>query len=340
MKRARAVLGRGLCGVVYLMAGLLLAVLPVHAHEIRPAYLQIDEISPGRYQVLWRTPVLSGMQLPVVLKLPDGLQTISGPTEQQLPDSLVERLLLSGRNGASLAGSRFEFVGLQATITDVLVRVQMLDGVHSTTLVEPPRPWVEIGQSQGALGYIRLGVEHILLGIDHLLFVLGLVLLVKNRWMLVKTITAFTVAHSITLAVATLGYATLPVPPINAAIALSILFLGPEIVRSWRGGTSLTIRHPWMVAFAFGLLHGFGFANGLVQMGLPQSDIPLSLLSFNIGVELGQLGFVALVRLLERSFDVLEIHWPRWAKAMPAYAVGSLGAFWTIDRVVAMAIGG
>jgi hydrogenase/urease accessory protein HupE len=340
MSLVRAVLGRGLCGVVYLMAGLLLAVLPVHAHEIRPAYLQIDEISPGRYQVLWRTPVLSGMQLPVVLKLPKGVQTISGPTEQHLPDSLVERLLVSGRNGASLAGTRFEFVGLQATITDVLVRVQMLNGDHSTTLVEPAKAWVEIGQSQGAISYVRLGVEHILLGIDHLLFVLGLVLLVKNRWMLLKTITAFTCAHSITLAVATLGYATVPVPPINATIALSILFLGPEIVRSWRGGTSRTIRHPWMVAFAFGLLHGFGFANGLVQMGLPQSDIPLSLLCFNIGVELGQLGFVALVLFLERSFRILEVRWPRWVEAMPAYAVGSLGAFWTIDRLAAMFAGG
>jgi hydrogenase/urease accessory protein HupE len=321
------------------MVVLLVGVSAAGAHEIRPAYLQIDQLGPDRFQVLWRTPVLSGMQLPVVLKLPEDVRTISGPAEQQLPDSLVERLVIDG-GSSGLTGKRFEFVGLQATITDVLVRVQMLDGFRSTALAQPTRPWVEIGQSEGALSFLRLGVGHILLGMDHLLFVLGLVLLVKNRWMLVKTVTAFTGAHSITLALATLGYATVPVPPLNVSIALSILFLGPEIVRSWRGGTSLTIRHPWVVAFAFGLLHGFGFASGLVKMGLPQGDIPLALLMFNVGVELGQLGFVALVLLLERSFKVLEIRWPRWAAAIPAYAVGSLGAFWTIDRIAAMFAGG
>jgi hypothetical protein len=166
-----------------------------------------------------------------------------------------------------------------------------------------------------------------------MLFVLGLLLIVKDRWMLLKTVTAFTVAHSITLAIATLGYADAPALPLNAAIALSILFLGPEIVRSWRGESSFTISHPWVVAFAFGLLHGFGFATALTGAGLPRSDLPLALLSFNIGVEFGQLGFIALTLALERSFRVLEFCWPRWAQAVPGYAVGSLGAFWTIQRV-------
>ena len=174
---------------------------------------------------------------------------------------------------------------------------------------------------------------------DHLLFVLGLLLLVKDSWMLVKTVSAFTVAHSITLAIATLGYASVPGPPLNAAIALSILFLGAEIVRSWRGETSLTIRQPWVVAFAFGLLHGFGFASGLTTMGLPRTEIPLALLMFNVGVEIGQLLFVILVLLLERAFRVLEVRWPRWAEVLPAYIVGSLGAYWTIQRV-AMLLGG
>jgi hypothetical protein len=154
--------------------------------------------------------------------------------------------------------------------------------------------------------------------------------------MLIKTITAFTVAHSITLALATLGYASIPGPPLNAAIALSILFLGPEIVRVWRGQTSFTIRHPWVVAFAFGLLHGFGFASGLSTVGMPKAEIPLALLAFNIGVELGQLAFVFLMLLLVRAFRVLELHWPRWAELLPGYAVGSLGAFWTIQRTVMM----
>ncbi len=151
--------------------------------------------------------------------------------------------------------------------------------------------------------------------------------------MLVKTITAFTVAHSITLAIATLGYADAPALPLNAAIALSILFLGPEIVRVWRGETSFTIRHPWVVAFAFGLLHGFGFATALTGAGLPRQDLPLALLSFNVGVELGQLGFVALIVAMAHSFRVLEVRWPRWVQALPGYTVGTLGAFWTIQRV-------
>jgi len=157
--------------------------------------------------------------------------------------------------------------------------------------------------------------------------------------MLLKTISAFTLAHSITLAIATLGYASAPAPPLNAAIALSILFLGPEIVRVWRGETSFTIRHPWVVAFAFGLLHGFGFASGLTAMGLPPAEIPLALLLFNVGVEIGQLFFVALIVGLERSFRALEIRWPRWAEALPGYTVGALGAFWTIQRAFILLVG-
>ena len=195
-----------------------------------------------------------------------------------------------------------------------------------------------IGGSEGSLGragaYLILGVEHILLGVDHLLFVLGLLLIVADRWMLLKTITSFTIAHSVTLAIATLGYASAPLLPLNAAIALSILFLGPEIVKSWRGETSLTIRHPWVVAFLFGLLHGFGFATGLKAMGLPTGEIPVALLLFNLGVEAGQILFVALVLLLERSFRILKIRWPRRVEMMPGYVVGSLGAYWSIQRMV------
>jgi hydrogenase/urease accessory protein HupE len=255
---------------------------------------------------------------------------------------LERRLIDAGKNG--LAGKRIEFVGLQATITDVLARVQTLDGARATTLVHPARPWVEITTSQGVLAvastYLMHGIEHILFGTDHLLFVLGLMLMVHDRWMLLKTITAFTVAHSITLAAATLGYAHVPAPPLNAGIALSIMFVGVEVLRSRRGETSLALRQPWLVAFAFGLVHGLGFASGLVSLGLPQGDIPLALLLFNVGVEVGQLLFVALILLLVRSFRLLEIHWPRPVWMMPAYAVGSLGAFWTVDRIVAMIGGG
>jgi hypothetical protein len=184
--------------------------------------------------------------------------------------------------------------------------------------------------------YLILGFHHILMGIDHLLFVLGLLIIVQNHRMLIKTITAFTVAHSITLAIATLGYATVPRPPLNAAIALSILFLGPEIVRIWRGETSFTIRHPWVVAFGFGLLHGFGFASGLSTVGMPRAELVPALLFFNLGVEVGQLGFVALIFAVLHSLKRLEMRWPKRVEVVPGYAVGSLGAYWTIQRVAMM----
>ena len=313
------------------------------AHESRPAYLEIKERAPGRYDVLWRTPVLSGMRLPVVLKFPDDVRHVTEPTLRELPDSLIERRLIDA-GGSGLAGKRIEFVGLQATITDVLVRMQLRDGTDSTTLVRPSQAWIEIAVSRGLLAvagaYFKLGLEHILFGVDHLLFLLGLLLIVNDRWMLVKTVSSFTVAHSITLAIATLGYARAPEPPLTAAIALSILFLGPEIVRSQRGETSLTIRHPWVVAFAFGLLHGFGFASGLTTMGLPRAEIPLALLLFNLGVEAGQLLCVLMVLILARACRVLDVRLPRRLDALPAYAIGSLGAFWTIQRLTIMLGGG
>jgi len=312
------------------------------AHEARPAYLEIRETSPGRFGLLWRTPVLAGMRLPVVLRLPDDVKNLKEPVVEELADSRVERRSIdAGPNG--LAGRRIEFVGLQLTITDVLVRIAMQDGRSWTAIARAAQPWVEIAPSPSRWDawwtYVGQGVRHILFGPDHLLFVLGLLLIVKDRWMLVKTVTSFTVAHSITLALATLGYAELPLAPLNAAIALSILFLGPEIVRSWRGESSFTIRHPWVVAFAFGLLHGFGFASALAGAGLPREELPLALLGFNAGVEIGQLGFVALVLPLEHSGRALGVRWPRWVQAIPGYAVGSLGAFWTFQRV-ALLLGG
>jgi hydrogenase/urease accessory protein HupE len=312
------------------------------AHDSRPAYLEINETAPGRYEVLWRTPLNAGMRLPVVLKFPDVTRNITAPSEKEFTGMLLERRWIdAGKTG--LAGKRVEFAGLQATITDVLVRVQALDGTHTTTLVHPSQPWVEIAASQGivavAAAYPMHGFEHIMYGTDHLLFVLGLMLMVRDLWMLLKTITAFTVAHSITLAAATLGYVHVPSPPLEAAIALSIMFVGVEVLRSWRGETSLTLRQPWLVAFAFGLVHGLGFASGLASLGLPQGDIPVALLFFNVGVEAGQLSFVATMLLLVRCFDLLRIHLPQPARMVPPYVVGSVGAFWTIDRILVTVAG-
>lgn len=321
-----------------LLASFFAASICASAHEIRPAYLQIDQVAQNRFNLVWRTPILSGMRLPVLLRFSDGITLVNGPLERELSDSVIERSVLQSAD--DLAGQRIDFVGLQATITDVLVRVSWLDGRKATSFVRPAQPWIDLSERQTtwqvAETYMMLGIEHILMGFDHLLFVVGLMIIVRSTRSLIKTITAFTVAHSITLALATLGYASVPAAPLNAAIALSILFLGLEVVRLWRGQTSFTLRHPWIVAFAFGLLHGFGFASGLTTVGLPSSDIPLALLAFNVGVEIGQLVFVLIILLIHRAVLILRFDLPRWAPYVPGYIVGSLGAFWTIERTLMM----
>jgi hydrogenase/urease accessory protein HupE len=270
------------------------------------------------------------------------VRNVQEPVGQELADSHVDRWWIdAGAEG--LAGQRIEFVGLQATITDVLVRVQLLDGTHWTTLVRPSQPWVELTVAQGPLAvagaYLRHGIEHILFGFDHLLFVLGLILIVPNARVLMLTITAFTVAHSITLALATLGVVHVPGPPVDAMIALSILLLAAEILRMARGEPSTTARSPWLVAFAFGLLHGFGFASALTAVGLPQNEVPLALFSFNVGVEVAQLGFIAGVLPIlaaARRMPRLAAQ-DRHALQLTAYAIGILAAFWFFERVAGFA---
>jgi hydrogenase/urease accessory protein HupE len=326
-----------------LLAGLLpagfAAIAGAQAHESRPAYLEIEETAPGQYTMLWRTPVLAGMRLPIVLRLPESAHNLKEPLVQHLADSVLERRWIdAGPEG--LAGKRISFPGLELTITEAVVRVELLDGRSWMAIARSAQPWVEIEPALGmwgvAVDFVRQGVWHILSGPDHLLFVFGLLLLVSSPWMLVKTITAFTIAHSITLTAATLGYVRPPAAQIEVAIAMSILFLGVEIVRAARGETSFTIRHPWVVAFAFGLLHGFGFASALSAAGLPPADVPLALLTFNIGVEIGQLAFVAVVLLAAYSLRQLGVRWPKPATLLPAYIVGTLGAFWMLQRLAFM----
>ncbi len=306
------------------------------AHESRPGYLELRESGPGTYALLWKRPTGGEVEIRITPVIPQGCRLVTPDRQQITPGAVLVRGTLTCDGG--LAGKTLRVAGLETTITDVLVRIQHADGRLESHLLRPASPSVTLGaltsRLERALSYLQLGLQHILLGVDHLLFVLGLLLIVSDRWTLLKTITSFTAAHSITLAIATLGYASAPLPPLNAAIALSILFLGPEIVRVWRGETSFTIRHPWVVAFAFGLLHGFGFASGLTAMGLPTAEIPLALLLFNVGVEIGQLFFVLLILGLECSFRTLEIRWPRFVEALPGYAVGSLGAYWTIQRTL------
>jgi hydrogenase/urease accessory protein HupE len=321
--------------LLLLCAGLALTGSPAaFAHEVRPGFLELRETGPETSSFFWKRPSGGEVEILIAPVVPPDCRLVTPDRQALSPGAVLVRGTLTCPGG--LAGKTIAIAGLEATLTDVLVRLHHADGRLESHLLRPATPSVALGgittATERALGYGQLGVQHILLGVDHLLFVLGLMLIIADRWTLVKTLTAFTLAHSITLAIATLGYASAPLPPLNAAIALSILFLGPEIVRTWRGETSFTLRHPWVVAFAFGLLHGFGFASGLATMGLPRAELPLALLLFNVGVELGQVAFVVLVVLLERSFRVLEVQWPRLVERLPGYAVGTLGAYWTIQR--------
>jgi hypothetical protein len=305
------------------------------AHESQPGLLELRQLGATRYEVIWRAPIYYGRPHPAKLQLPEDWQTLGQPTVRQLSDSALHGRMVDVP-GDSINGNVVRFPGLEGTITDVFVRVSRLDGTTYTQVVRPSRPDAVLRGERpwyvSSLEYLAVGFHHIILGVDHLMFILGLVIIVRGRMILFKTITAFTVAHSITLAMATLGYANVPTQPLTAAIALSILFLGPEIVRVWRGETSFTIRHPWVVAFAFGLLHGFGFASGLSVTGMPRAELAPALLFFNVGVELGQLCFVVLILIVLHSFKKIELRWPRWVEVIPGYAVGSLGAYWTIQR--------
>jgi hydrogenase/urease accessory protein HupE len=322
-------------GIVALVAAFACATA-ASAHESRPAYLEIEELAPERYAVLWRAPVRSGMRLPVALRLPDGARDVTAPALRALADSTVERRVVEVPGG--MAGKRIEIAGLEATITDVLVRVEHADGSHATTLARPSRPWVEIEAEPSRLAvagaYLVHGVTHILEGVDHLFFVLALLLIVPSRRMLLATITAFTVAHSITLALATLGVVHVPGPPVEALIALSIVLLAAELIRMQRGERSLTAERPWLVAFAFGLLHGLGFAGALTEVGLPAGDLPLALLAFNVGVELGQLAFVAVVLALAAALRAAARDaWLARARRVAGYAIGIAAAYWLVERL-------
>ena len=311
------------------------------AHESQPGHLEIQQLNKSEYQISWRAPIYYGKPHPARMQLPDHWQLLSEPVRAHLSDSIVEKQTIAIPSDR-FDGSRITFPGLEKTITDVFVQVNRLDGTTFTTIASPARPWSILKGERAwylaASEYLVRGFEHILAGADHLLFVLGLLLIVSGRRMLVKTITAFTLAHSITLGLATLGQLRIPMAPLEATIALSILFLGVEIVRSWRGQTSLAIRHPWVVALLFGLLHGFGFASGLSVAGLPDTEILQVLLWFNLGVEFGQLAFVAAILLGLWGIKFLAFNPPQWVRRAPGYLVGCSGAFWTIDRVFTMMV--
>lgn len=309
---------------------------PSFAHEVRPAYLELTQTSAEDYDVLWKVPAAGeDMRLSLHLRLPEDTEETSEHRGLFIKGAFVERW--SVKHPGGLTGRTLHIDGLGSTMTDVLVRIERLDGTTLVSRVEPSRPSLLIVASPSlwstAGTYFILGVEHILGGIDHLLFVLALLMIVKGRGRLIATITAFTIAHSITLAAATLGWMSVPIAPVEAVIALSIVFVAAEIVHGLRGREGLTARSPWIVALVFGLLHGFGFASALHEVGLPAHAIPVALLLFNVGVEAGQLLFVAAVLLLLAVARRFVSTPPPWAQWLPAYGIGAVAMFWTLERL-------
>ena len=311
----------------------LLFVPAVQAHEVRPAYLRIQQDSADNFELLWRVPARGDLRFGIYVGLPEHCRDAGEKLSWKEGGTHIERWAVNCPGG--LFGHRIEILGLNATVIDTLARFERLDGTTQVERMTPATPSFEVTESE-SLGeviatYTTLGVEHILLGIDHLLFVFALLLLVPGRRMLIWTITSFTLAHSITLAAATMGWVHVPQSPVEAVIALSILFVAMEIVHWKQGHPGITRRWPWLVAFTFGLLHGFGFAGALSEIGLPEHAIPMALLFFNVGVEIGQLTFIAAVLVAWSALKRLT--WPEWAWRVPVYAIGSMAAFWTIDRI-------
>jgi hydrogenase/urease accessory protein HupE len=316
--------------------------LPAAADDFRPAYLQLRQVDATTYDVLWKLPALDeSTTLKLRPQLPPGTHVITPTSSSYAVGTAVQRWRMQIDGG--LAGKAIEFPNLAASRIDVLVRVERSDGTAQVGRVLPISPRFEVTASPGAFEvaqtYTMLGIEHILTGFDHLLFVLALLLLVQGTRRLIVTITAFTVAHSLTLFAATLGWLNLPGPPVEAVIALSIVFVAGEIVHARQGRPGLTQRRPWVVAFSFGLLHGLGFAGALAEVGLPPLSIPMALLFFNVGVEIGQLIFIAVVlgviAIAHRIARRLKFDAPSWWWRVPPYAIGGVAAFWVVQRVAA-----
>ena len=343
---------------------------PCHAHWASPGYLQLEQTEETTYTVLWKVPTQAGRPLKLTPILPQNCVEATPTSAYQAGTAFIQRWVTRCADG--LIDQTISIEGLSNSLTDVLVRINRVNGTTQTERLTANRPsfsvlespgWIDISQT-----YLVLGIEHILSGVDHLLFIFALLIIVSGWRRLVATVTAFTLAHSLTLGAATLGFVFVPRPPVEAVIALSILFLAVEITRhqiSFRPGKiilnaastdtysfhrqqsgvqkvgtrrrenqSLTYEWPWLVAFTFGLLHGFGFAGALTEVGLPENAIPLALLFFNLGVEVGQLLFVAGFLLLSWVFARLIPKRLRWMEVCAAYIIGAFAAYWTIERVV------
>ncbi len=314
-----------------------LPAMEAKAHEIRPALLDIKERDSGWFDVTWKIPTRGNRVLSITPQLPESLELLGSAPVQHIPGARVERSTYRS-NGEPLSGKTIVIDGLSALQTDVLLHIQLADGITHSAILRPGSPEFVIPLKASKLevagSYWRLGVIHILEGVDHLLFVLALMLIVSGFGLLLKAVTAFTVAHSITLALATLGFVHVPPKPTEAIIALSVVFLATEIIHQRNGQVGLTKRFPWLIAFIFGLFHGLGFAGALSEIGVPQHEVPLALFMFNVGVETGQILFILFVLSLFWLLQRLPVSAPQGAWRLVPYGIGGIAAFWTIERVV------
>ncbi|WP_371395895.1 HupE/UreJ family protein [Fretibacter rubidus] len=311
------------------------------AHEIRPGYLEVNEhvvtasdTTTFSYDLVWKAPIRMGVPLAVSPEFPTDCVLSSNVERKNSGNAVISRYGVSC--DTTIRGSVISFNGLDATLTDVLVRFQPHAGKQQTLRATASTPFVTLAVKPSrwdvAQTYFILGVEHIWFGFDHLLFVLGLVLLITGARRIIETITAFTLAHSVTLIATTLGWVSLPIAPVEAVIALSIVFLATEIIAKHPNEDRFAERYPWIVAAAFGLLHGFGFASALSNIGMPEQDVPTALLTFNLGVEFGQLAFVAV--LLIALFVIQKMKIRRFTEIAASYYIGALAMFWLIQRVI------
>lgn len=315
------------------------------AHEVRPAYLLLHQIGPDTYDVVWKVPGRgTDLRLGLYVELPDDCSRLSEPKSLFANNAFTECWTV--RRAGGLSGSRIQIAGLEATMTDVLARVERLDGTTQMARLTPAAPSFVVEASprkmQVAATYTRLGVEHILGGVDHLLYILALLFLLKGCKPIVLTMTAFTAAHSLTLTAASLGWVQVAQRPIEACIALSILLVAREIVCSRQEQAGITERCPWLVSFTFGLLHGFGFAGALSEVGLPPTAIPIALLFFNLGVEIGQilfitlaLAFIAVAQKTSKRLGTLKLPPHLCLRLAPGYGIGTIAMFWLLERVAA-----
>jgi len=301
----------------------------VQAHEVRPASLKVTEVSSGVFEAVWRQPILSGRRLKLDPVFPEVCETLE--TSRAFGSGT---LTVSYDVKCDLTTGLLKVEGLDRTLTDVFVEINYLEEDLRRELLKPSANEMDLSQDTGAsiTQYVGIGIEHILFGWDHLLFVLGLVLLVERR-QIIGVATAFTVAHSITLALAALEFLNIPIRPVEILIAMSIVLLAVEIMRKFHGRSGLSAKRPYLIGFIIGLIHGCGFASALSEIGLPKGMELLALLLFNVGVELGQFLVIAIFVIALMTLSKTQLNKNKIAETAVTYALGGIAMFWVIDRL-------